>query len=107
MSPRAAADGDRRGELVLAAYKRIAERGFEGLRTRDVASDVGVNVATLHYYFPTKEKLIEAVVALAMGRFRTTLEMSGGSKNVMQAYLRGVRGLLSEEPEPSLLSQSA
>ena len=99
MSPRAAPQEDRRGELVAAAYRRIAERGFEGLRTRDVAADVGVNVATLHYYFPTKEKLIEAVVAHAMGRFRTTLESNGTSKNLMLAYLRGVRRLLTEEPE--------
>jgi AcrR family transcriptional regulator len=99
MSPRARPEEDRRGELVLAAYRRIAEGGFEGLRTRDVAADVGVNVATLHYYFPTKEKLIEAVVAHAMDRFRTTLELSGATKSLMPAYFRGVRRLLSEEPE--------
>ena len=38
----------RRDELVLAAYREIAENGFEGLRTREVASAVGVNIATLH-----------------------------------------------------------
>ena len=90
---------DRRSALVLAAYRQIAQRGFEGLRTRDVAADVGVNVATLHYYFPTKEKLIEGVVAHTMGRFRTTLEASAGSGNLLQAYLRGVRKLLAQEPE--------
>lgn len=90
---------DRRSALVLAAYRQIAQRGFEGLRTRDVAEDVGVNVATLHYYFPTKERLIEGVVAHAMSRFRTTLEASTTSGNLLQAYLRGVRKLLSQEPE--------
>ncbi len=99
MSAQVAAREDRRNALVLAAYRQIAERGFEGLRTRDVADEVGVNVATLHYYFPTKEKLIEAVVAHAMGRFRTSLEMAGASGNLLQAYLRGVRKLLSDEPE--------
>ena len=48
---------------MLAAYKRLAEAGFEGLRTRDVAADAGVNIATLHYYFPSKEALIRGVVA--------------------------------------------
>ena len=37
----------RRQELVLAAYREIAQRGFEGLRTREVAAEVGVNIATL------------------------------------------------------------
>jgi len=99
MSTRPAVREDRRNALVLAAYRQIAERGFEGLRTREVAAEVGVNIATLHYYFPTKEKLIEAVVAHAMGRFRTSLEMAGASGNLLQAYLRGVRKLLAEEPE--------
>lgn len=98
MSPRTAPE-DRRGELVLAAYRRIAGGGFEGLRTRDVAADAGVNVATLHYYFPTKEKLIEGVVGYAMGRFRTTLETGGASNRLLPTYLRGVRKLLTEEPE--------
>ena len=70
MSPRALPE-KRTLELTVAAYERIAKGGFERLRTRDVANDAGVNVATLHYYFPTKEKLIEAVVGYAMGRFRT------------------------------------
>ncbi len=99
MGAQVAAREDRRNALVLAAYRQIAERGFEGLRTRDVADEVGVNVATLHYYFPTKEKLIEAVVAHSMGRFRTSLEMADASGNLLQAYLRGVRKLLSDEPE--------
>src|SRR6185437_3442673 len=39
-----------RRELVLAAFNLIAEKGFEGLRTRDVAQRADLNIATLHYY---------------------------------------------------------
>src|SRR5215471_20341726 len=53
---------ERRRSLVLAAYDLIAEKGFEELRTRDVAMKAGVNIATLHYYFASKEDLIEGVV---------------------------------------------
>jgi TetR/AcrR family transcriptional regulator, regulator of cefoperazone and chloramphenicol sensitivity len=60
-----------RQELVLAAFHLIAEKGFEGLRTRDVAQHVGVNIATLHYYFPSKEDLIRAVVEYMRERFAT------------------------------------
>src|SRR2546430_7157743 len=48
---------ERRRSLVLAAYDLIAEKGFEDLRTRDVAARAGVNIATLHYYFASKEDL--------------------------------------------------
>ncbi len=89
----------RREELVLAAYRQIAERGFEGLRTRDVAGEVGVNIATLHYYFPTKESLIRAVLDHAMSRFLTTLEPHGSPSAQLRNHLRAVRNLMLEEPE--------
>jgi len=90
---------DRRQALVQAAFNQIAERGFEGLRTREVAAEVGVNIATLHYYFPTKEALIRAVVDRAMERFRTTLSPHGSAAEQLRSHLRSVRGLLRREPK--------
>lgn len=49
----------------------LIEHGLEGLRTRRVAECAGVNVATLHYYFSTKEKLIQGLVDYLGERFRT------------------------------------
>src|ERR671937_1846397 len=90
---------ERQEALVRAAYDLLADRGFEGLRTRDVAARVGVNIATLHYYFPTKEKLIRGVVAYAMGRFRTTLAPAGSPAEQLRAHFAGLRRLAREEPE--------
>ena len=95
----AVAQKDRRGALVRAAYNQIAERGFEGLRTREVAREAGVNIATLHYYFPTKEKLIEGVVEHAMERFRTTLAPHGSPSDQLRNHLRSVKRLVQEEPQ--------
>jgi AcrR family transcriptional regulator len=85
--------------LVQAAFNQIAERGFEGLRTREVAAGVGLNIATLHYYFPTKEALIRGVVAHAMDRFRSTLMPHGSPADQLRNHLRAVRKLLRDEPE--------
>src|SRR5256886_4067718 len=90
---------DRREALVLAAFEQIAEHGFEGLRTREVAAGVGLNIATLHYYFPTKETLIRGVVAHAMARFRSTLAPHGSPADQLRNHLRAVRKLLRDEPE--------
>jgi AcrR family transcriptional regulator len=84
---------------VLAAYRRLAEAGFEGLRTRDVAAEAGVNIATLHYYFPTKEALIRGVVGHAMGRFRTAFAPGSRPGEQLAAQLKGVRRLAAHEPE--------
>jgi len=99
----AATKEDRRQALVLAAFNQIAVRGFEGLRTREVADEVGVNVATLHYYFPTKEALIRGVLAEAMRRFRTTLEPHGSPADQLENHLRAVRTLMAEDPQLGLV----
>ena len=51
----------RRRAIAAAARELIVEKGFEGLRTRDIADRVGINIATLHYHVPTKEALIGLV----------------------------------------------
>ena len=89
----------RKDALVAAAYRILATRGFEGLRTREVAAAVGVNIATLHYYFPHKEDLIRGVVAYAMGRFRGTLGGAGSAEDQLRAHFRGLRRLSRDEPE--------
>lgn len=90
---------DRRQALVRAAFDQIAERGFEGLRTREVAAQVGLNIATLHYYFPTKEALIRGVLEDAMQRFRSTLAPHGTPADQLRTHLRAVRKLLREQPQ--------
>src|SRR5260370_21148683 len=89
----------RRQELVRATFAMIAKNGFEGLRTRAIADLVGVNIATLHYYFPTKESLIKAVLDQAMTRFRSTLTPHGSPADQLRNHLRAVRKLRIDEPD--------
>lgn len=58
---------DRRLAIAAAARAIIVEKGLEGLRTRDIAARVGINIATLHYHVPSKEALI-ALVAESLRR---------------------------------------
>ncbi len=60
---------DRRSAIAAAARSIIAEKGFDRLRTRDIADAVGINIATLHYHVPTKEALIELVTASMRDEF--------------------------------------
>src|SRR5256885_4284878 len=90
---------DRKTALVQAAYRAIAAEGFEGLRTRDVAGDAGVNVATLHYYFPTKEALIRGVIGHAMRRFIATLPTEGSPLEQLRSHLRGLASLIQDDQQ--------
>src|SRR3954463_6658983 len=61
LQPKRAPNDDRRAAIAKAARELIVEKGVEGLRTRDIADRVGINIATLHYHVPSKEGLIELV----------------------------------------------
>lgn len=51
-------------ELILrAAEREFFSKGFDGARTTAIAAEAGVTHAMLHYYFRTKEKLFERVMA--------------------------------------------
>src|ERR1051325_2267406 len=67
---RRAPTDDRRAAIAKAARELIVEKGVEGLRTRDIAERVGINVATLHYHVPSKEALIELVAGSLEEQFR-------------------------------------
>jgi len=54
---------ERRRAIVRAAYQTLAEKGFEGLRMREIAKRAGIDHSTLHYYFSGKEALIDGVSA--------------------------------------------
>jgi len=61
---------DRRLAIAAAARAIIVEKGLEGLRTRDIADRVGINIATLHYHVPSKEALVALVAESIRFDFR-------------------------------------
>ena len=51
----------RRQELLEAAARRFAKRGYEGTSIRDIARDVGMLPGSIYYHFRSKEELLVAV----------------------------------------------
>jgi TetR/AcrR family transcriptional repressor of nem operon len=54
--------GSNAREAILAAARRTAQaHGYGGLNFRDLADEVGIKAASIHYYFPSKADLGAAV----------------------------------------------
>jgi AcrR family transcriptional regulator len=47
--------------LLDAAERLFCSRGFKGTSVRDIAASAGCNIASVNYYFGSKEKLYEEV----------------------------------------------
>ena len=56
-----------RDELLSAARRAFAERGYMGTSMGDVADAVGLRKASLFHHFPSKEVLYREVIASALG----------------------------------------
>jgi AcrR family transcriptional regulator len=49
-------------QLILeVAEKLFIEKGYNGVKTKDIAHEAGVNHALLHYYYRTKENLFNRI----------------------------------------------
>ena len=54
---------DVRAKLLDAAVRLFAEQGVAGTTVAEIAQRAGVTSAMVHYYFKTKDQLLDAVVA--------------------------------------------
>lgn len=57
-------NADTRGEIVEAAKRVFAEKGYEGTSLRGVAREAGVDPALVHHYFDGKAALFVSAMAL-------------------------------------------
>jgi AcrR family transcriptional regulator len=57
-------NADTRGEIVEAAKRVFAEKGYDGTSLRGVAREAGVDPALVHHYFDGKASLFVAAMAL-------------------------------------------
>ena len=55
-------DGSAEQKIKEAARKLFTERGFDAVKTRDIAAEADINLALLNYYFRSKENLFDIVM---------------------------------------------
>src|SRR5487761_871977 len=53
---------DRREQIIDAAMRVFAQKGFSRATNRDVAREAGITTGLIYYYFDNKEALLQAVL---------------------------------------------
>ena len=56
-------------KIKEAARKVFTQKGYAATRTRDIAEAAGINLALLNYYFRSKQKLFELVMAEKLQKY--------------------------------------
>lgn len=65
---------EKQQQIINAAEKLFAGKGYEGTSIRDIAAAAGVNISMISYYFGSKEKLIEALFEERIGHIGPQIE---------------------------------
>jgi AcrR family transcriptional regulator len=60
--PAVEADLSTEARIKAAAKRLFTQKGFDAVRTRDIAEEAGINLALLNYYFRNKKKLFDLIM---------------------------------------------
>jgi len=61
-------------QIVDIAQELVQKGGFQAFSYRDISARLGIRTASIHYYFPTKALLAEAVVNRVLLDFKQALD---------------------------------
>ncbi len=89
---------DLREAILRAARERFADAGFAGASLRSIATQAGVDVALIPYYFGNKAGLYAATLELQLDpRARLAEVFAAGPEGVGERLARTILGLLDDE----------
>ncbi|MGH2640808.1 MAG: TetR/AcrR family transcriptional regulator [Actinomycetota bacterium] len=83
-------------QILDAAERFVQERGFNGFSYADVARELGVTKAALHYHFGSKAELGEALIDRYAARFFDALARVDVEKTDAGDKLRGYAQLYTD-----------
>jgi TetR/AcrR family transcriptional repressor of nem operon len=91
---------DTASRVLDVAERLVQTRGFNGFSYADVASELQISKASLHYHFPGKAELGEALIRRYASRFGEALEEidrgRGNAPQKLEAYARLYADVLRE-----------
>jgi TetR/AcrR family transcriptional repressor of nem operon len=92
---------DTASRILDIAERLVQSRGFNGFSYADVASELGISKASLHYHFAGKAELGEALIRRYAARFAEALDQigrrGGSAPAKLDAYAQLYADVLRQE----------
>jgi len=89
----------RREQILRAATRVFAEKGFRRATTREVAREAGVSEGTIYNYFEDKDALLMTIMDALNETERRAEDLRYGMATDFEAYLRHRMALIWENRE--------
>jgi len=75
-------DASAEKKIKEAARKLFTQKGFDAVKTRDIAEEAGLNLALLNYYFRSKQKLFDLIMMENIQQFVQTIVLRISESNI-------------------------
>ncbi len=82
----------RRAQIVEAAMRVIARKGFHNATLAEVEGEAGISRGMMTYHYPTKDAMIQGVFEATIDRLRASIEPTGGESRGLQRIDRAIDG---------------
>ena len=103
LTPRAQAKAQRRVEILVAAARLMARRGFHGVRLDDIGAEVGISGPGMYRYFSSKEDVLAEMLLDISLRLRdggrAAVDRGGEPAEVLDALLAVHVDFVATEPD--------
>lgn len=103
LTPRARAKAQRRVEILVAAARLMARRGFHAVRLEDIGAEVGISGPGMYRYFASKEDVLAEMLLDISRRLRdggrAAVEQGGAAAEVLDALLAVHVDFVATEPD--------
>ena len=98
----------RKEEIVRAATKTFAEKGFANATVRDIAYEAEILSGSLYYYFSSKEEMVAEALSsyldLTVAGYRRAVEQSGDPVEALEELIRvALHGVVQHRDEVTIL----
>jgi TetR/AcrR family transcriptional regulator len=92
-----------RAEIIAAAERHFAKRGFRDTRLGDIAAEVGIRRASISYHFSSKQELYTAVLETVFAGWAESLPSGGSAARRLEAAMTGWIDFVAERPSAARL----
>lgn len=98
---------DTEEKIFAAALTVFSRKGKDGARMQEIAEEAGMNKASLHYYFRSKDRLYEAVFSHVIQAYQACLQVTMDKKKpyseTLRSFINNLFDVHSRHPEISRL----
>lgn len=93
---------DKKQEIIKAASKIMAEKGYEKATIKDIAREAEITPGLIHYYFQNKEEILSDLLLKASHEYThemKTLQQSLFTDHISDSAIRKPKNKVKNQPE--------